>query len=249
MWSDPDAAPMRQHQREAARRRHCDRQREDLIAAARVLIPAHGLAIALGRIAVHAGLTRHAAAGLFNATSDLATELVRRAWLALTEQLAPQPGATPEQLLTRLIEAIRADAPAHLVQSALGCGATQWQRDILDHAEAILALTLTEALCHAAPHLAPAGPQLGHMVLTLARDAALAPHAPDARAEAVVITAMLGAPAAAAVSLPAPDGPAAPGELRPAPTHLRLVPRSDDRTRRRLSPRRPRVHDPPAGSA
>jgi hypothetical protein len=79
MWTETNSPLARQHQRQAARRRLRDSQREDLIAAARVLIPLHGLGISLGRIAVHAGLTRHAALALFNATTDLATVMVRAA--------------------------------------------------------------------------------------------------------------------------------------------------------------------------
>jgi hypothetical protein len=252
MWHDPDAALARQHQREAARRRRRNRQREDLVAAARVLLPEHGLALALGRIAVHAGLTRHAAQALFNATTDLATELVRSALFALLEHMAPQPGAPPEQVLARLIAAIRADAPAHLIHAALACGAAGWQRAILTHAEGLLALTLTEALGHAAgPASLEAGQRLGHRVLALARAAALSPQCADVGAEAARLAAMLGRMAAPIAATAAPTRtrrrPAPPCRQPAEPPRPAADIRADAAPPASHTP--PRVHDPPGRTA
>ncbi len=228
---NPDLSPTQR--REAARRRQRNRQREDLIAAARVLIPEHGLGLPLGRIAVHAGLSRHAAAALFNATTDLAVELVRRAWLLLIETLVPEPDARPaEKILARLIDAIRADAPAHRIHAALCFGLAAWQRETLAHIDALLALVVGEALGPALPPDAAAG--LGRRVLALARAAALDPGAGDAPAEAARLATML-APLLVAPPLVGPPlvGPPLVGPLLPE------APAPDTLTSARSAPRLP----------
>jgi hypothetical protein len=252
MCADPETALARHHQRQAAHRRRQNSQRDDLFAAARVLIPEHGLAIALGRIAVFAGLSRHAAQGLFNATTDLATALVRLAFLALIETVAAPEAATAEHFVARLIVAIRADAPAHRIHQALACGAAAWQRETIAAAEHLLVLTIAECLTAVCPDL-PAEAGLARRVLALARQAALAPDAPDAQAEAAVIAGMLAAslarPAAAAVDANAAPVPPAPPATAVRPTQ-RLAPGTGCPAYARPAPNPPRhAHDPPTCAA
>jgi hypothetical protein len=243
------AAEARHHHREAARRRLRNRQREDLIASARVLIPEHGLAVPLARIAVHAGVTRHAAAGLFNATTDLATELVRRAWLALIEAAAAPDVATPDTFVSRLIAAIRADAPAHRIHRALACGAANWQRETIEATEALLAHALGAALSELSPGTAADdAPALGRRLLALARDAALAPDLSDADAEAAAIVAFL-----APHPIPAAVDGARIRQRRPsaAPRGIAARPSAAGPLSRQpeLPAALPRVHDPPRRAA
>ncbi|WP_048860592.1 hypothetical protein, partial [Acidisphaera rubrifaciens] len=66
MRYDPYDAEERRERRETERARLRAAQREELLAAARVMLPEYGLALPLGRLAVEAGVARTAAATLFD---------------------------------------------------------------------------------------------------------------------------------------------------------------------------------------
>jgi hypothetical protein len=256
MWDEPDNALARRRRHHEARRRWQESQRRDLLEAARVLILEHGLRVQVAHIAVHAGLPRHAGTAMFNTTAAVATELVRRALYALMEAIAPTPDSTPQDYIAGLIRAIRADAAAHRIQAALSCGTELWQRETIDHAEYLLAFSVTQGLQEtwpaiAAHDLAP----MGRRVLALARQAALAPGAPDEAAEAAFITAMIAAGLGHATSQAAAQAPARPRPaVKPPRPRLRLRKRVHPRTRPsapapphvpRQAPRKISVHDPP----
>ncbi|WP_048860577.1 hypothetical protein, partial [Acidisphaera rubrifaciens] len=142
---DPARAFRRRRQRlEEARARWEGEQRDMLIAAARMLLPDHGLALPLGRIAVQAGLPPSTARRLFNSTVDLAATMVHQAWMRLVEATAE--GETAEAMLAHLILAMRADRALQRIHAALACGAAPWQRQTIDGAEAGLALAVGMAL-------------------------------------------------------------------------------------------------------
>jgi len=256
MWDELDNALARRRRLLEARRRWQASQCRDLLDAARVLILEHGLRVPLGHIAVHAGLPRQAARAMFNSTAAVATELVRRALYALMEAIAPTPDSTPQDFIAGLIRAIRADAAAHRIQAALSCGTERWQRETIDHAEYLLAFSVTQGLQETWPELAAQDlAPMGGRVLALARQAALANAAPDAGAEAAFIIAMIAAGLGHATAASRP-----PARPRPAakPPRLRLRKRFHPRIRRAapMPPRVPRpapvpakVHDPPAARA
>lgn len=199
---DPARAFRRRRQKlEAARCRWEAEQREVLIAAARTLLPDHGLALPIGRIAVQAGLPVATARRLFNSTVDLAATMVHHAWMRLIECTAE--GDTAEAMLTRLILEMRTDRALQRIHAALTCGAPLWQRQNIDTAEAGLALAVGIALHDRVPSLArlPAD-ALGQQALALLRVAVLVRPAADARVEARTIAAMLDA---AALAAPAPE--------------------------------------------
>ncbi len=221
MSTDPHAAFERQRQLQAAYRRRQNSQREDLREAARLLIPDHGMAVTLAQLAVQAGLSRRVAAGLVLGVADLAVDLVCRAWHALIEATAPTPGATPTDFLVRLIECLRADAPAHRVWQAIQCGLPPRHRDTIAAGESLLNLAIAEGLRDICPALPAASATLGGRVLALARNAAYDPAQPDSRAEAAVIASLLPQLAARPDAAPAPS----PVPLRPAePTSLAAPP-------------------------
>jgi len=192
MDTDPEAAYERRQHREAARRRRDESRREDLCHAASRMIPDHGLAVRLGQIAVVAGLSRQVAAGLYASVADLAVDVVCRAWRALIEITAPTPDMTTEDFLARLIQALRADKAAHQVWQTIQCGLLPRNRRTMDDAEAFLAMAIGQALREIRPDIPHhAATEVGDRVLSLARHAAYAASAPDPRAEAVLIAALL----------------------------------------------------------
>jgi WAS/WASL-interacting protein len=231
------AALQRHAAREALRRRRQQAQRDDLLEAARALLPDHGLTLSYPRFAVEANVPRHTAAGLYNGTGDLAAAFVRREIYRLIEQTAPTKGASPADFLTQLIEAMRAAPEPHRVLRAMECGLPPRLLAAARETDVLLARAVGIGLSevwpapppHAAPapppravpappphavpappaHAAPAPPahaapaipphaaeDIGRRALALLREAACAPHAPPARAEAALIVEML-APAVA----------------------------------------------------
>jgi hypothetical protein len=246
MWDAQDTAYALQQRLQQTRRHRRASQREDLFHAARILIPEHGIAIALARIAVHAGLSRHAAAALFNATSDLATELVRRAWHALIEATAPTADTTPAQFLAGLIRALRDDPAVHRIHQTLACGTPAWQRTTIAEAETLLARGVAQGLRDTWPDRgADIGETLGRRVLVLLRDAAFAPHAPNPDAEAALITAV--AAATLAYDSPNTAAPARlPPTLRPPAPVAPVAPVAGSAARIAAAGLPPQtVHDPP----
>jgi hypothetical protein len=175
---------------------------------------------------------------------------------ALMEAIAPTPDSTPQDFIAGLIRAIRADAAAHRIQAALCCGTERWQRETIDHAEYLLAFSVTQGLQETWPALdAHDLALMGGRVLALARQAALADAAPDAGAEAAFIIAMIAAGLGHARAASRP-----PALARPVakPPRVRLRKRFHPRIRRAapMPPRVPRpapvpvkVHDPPAARA
>lgn len=147
MRYDPYDADERRERREAERARLRGVQREELIAAARVMLPEHGLALPLGRLAVEAGVARTTAAALFDNSGAVAAALVQAALLRLTEAVSPAPGLAAT--VARLIMALRAEAPALRIRAAFACGTPRYHRDRLAHAEQLLALAVAESLCAA----------------------------------------------------------------------------------------------------
>jgi hypothetical protein len=256
MTTDPYAAFERQRQREAAHRRRQQSQREDLREAARLLIPDHGMSVTLAQLAVQARISRHVAAGLVLGVADLAVDLVCRAWHAMIEATAPTPGATPEHFLARLIECLRAEAPAHRVWQAIHCGLPPRHQESLAAAEALLDLATGEGLRELCPDLPGHSATLGGRVLALARHAAYHPARPDSRAEAAVIAALLPLLAAQPAAAPAPPAahasppeptechhPARPGRSPATPPPAATPPPPA------WAIPRPRGQDPPARAA
>jgi len=227
MSPDPEAAYERRQQREAARRRREESRRDDLRHAASQMIPDHGLAITLGQIGALARVSRQVATALYPSVAELAVELVCRAWRALIETTAPTPDMTTEDFLARLIQALRANQDAHRVWQTIHSGLQRRNRLTLADAETFLAMAIGEALREIRPDIPQhAATEVGDRVLSLARHSAYAKSAPDPRAEAALIAALLPhfytasaeatAPAAAADAVAAPRAEIPPAEA-PAP--------------------------------
>jgi hypothetical protein len=244
MDTDPEAAYERRRQREAAHQRRQESRRDDLRHAASVLIPDQGLSVTLTQLAAQARVSRGVAVGLYPSVASVAVDLVCRTWRKLIETTAPTPETTPEDLLARLIEALRAGKAAHRVWQAIQCGLQPHLQRTLAEAEAFLALCIGEALreiCPAIPR--EAATEVGDRVLSLARHAAYAASAPDPRAEAVLIADLLprfyktSAAVAEAVAVPtmaAPRAEIAPTKVPalPAWTLPRPLPNGHDPPRR-----------------
>jgi len=219
------AALQRQAARDALRRRRQQTQRDDLLEAARALLPDHGLALPLPRFAVHANVPRYTAAGLYNGTGELAAAYVTRAIYHLIERTAPADGASPADFLAHLIEAMRAAPEPHRVIRAMECGQTPRLLAAAREADLLLARAVGMGLAEVWPanpsQPAPAIPpeateDIGHRALALLHAAARAPHAPPARAEAALIVEML-APVIASRAAQAVTDAAAPDAPRPEP--------------------------------
>jgi hypothetical protein len=192
MKTDPEAAYERQQHRERLRRRREESRRQDLCHAASRMIPDHGLAITLGQIACLARVSRLVAAALYPSVADLAVDVVCRAWRALIEITAPTPDMTTEDFLARLIHALRADTATHRVWQTIHSGLQSRTQRTMAEAEAFLTMCIGQALREIRPDIpAAATTEVGDRVLSLARHAAYAPSAPDPRAEAALIAALL----------------------------------------------------------
>ncbi|WP_048860809.1 hypothetical protein, partial [Acidisphaera rubrifaciens] len=136
----------RQKRREDRAARLRAEQMEMLLASARTLIPDHGIAVPLARVAVHAGVPRRVAAALVSTTVDLAVALVCTSLRALIDTTAPCASDTPAEYAARLVRAVHGDAPAHRIHWALTCGLPGWQRAEVDAAADFLALALGATL-------------------------------------------------------------------------------------------------------
>lgn len=216
-YDDIDTLERQKRREERAARLRAE-QMAMLLASARTLIPDHGIAMPLSRVAVHAGVPRRAAAALVSTTADLAVALVCAALRALIETTAPCVSDTPAEYAARLVRAVHADAPAHRIHWALTCGLPGWQRAEVDATADFLAFALGSALfeLRAGPGACdPAAARLaGTRLLALARAAALGPAMPDARAEGTALVAMLDA---ALPDAALPDAPLTVAPLTDAP--------------------------------
>jgi hypothetical protein len=217
------AALQRQAARDALRRRRQQTQRDDLLEAAHALLPDQGLALPFPKFAVHANVPRTIAAGLYNGTAELAAAYVTREIYRLIERTAPADGASPIDFLAHLIDSMRANPQPHRVLRAMECGLTPRLLATAHEADLILAravgLGLSEVWpanpSHAAPAIPPqATEDIGRRALALLREAARAPHAPPARAEAELIVEML-APVIASRAAQAITNAAAPDAPQP----------------------------------
>lgn len=230
---------------DTARQRLRATRREALLEAARVLLPDHGIAYPLARIAVHAGLPRAAASSLFNATTDVATELVCRDWAALTAEIMPgeahADAATAEAAtayVAWLIGRLRAYRRTQIIRDGLSCGAAGWQIQRIEDAEATLARTIGRALLGqaaaglSADAVAGAALSLGRLTLALCGVVVRRASRVDAVAEARIIVAMLAPTVAILLAPPVPapvsaaarpkvPAPAVPAPAVPAPMATR----------------------------
>lgn len=229
---------------DTARQRLRATRREALLEAARVLLPDHGIAYPLARIAVHAGLPRAAASSLFNATTDVATELVCRDWAALAEIMpgeAHADAATAEAAtayVARLIGRLRAYRRTQIIRDGLSCGAAGWQIQRMEDVEATLARTVGRALLGqaaaglSADAAAGAALSLGRLTLALCGVVVRRASRVDAVAEARIIVAMLAPTVAILLAPPVPapvsaaarpkvPAPAVPAPAVPAPMATR----------------------------
>ncbi|WP_048861776.1 hypothetical protein, partial [Acidisphaera rubrifaciens] len=93
MHDDRDEREARRRRREAQERRLDEERIDMLLAAARTLVPDLGVEVPLSRLAVHAGLSRRAAAALFDTTAEVAAALVRATWRRLAEVMADPAAA------------------------------------------------------------------------------------------------------------------------------------------------------------
>jgi len=210
------AALQRQAARDAMRRRRQQTQRDDLLEAARALLPDHGLALPYPQFAVEANVPRHAAAGLYNGTGDLAAAYVRREVYRLIERTAPAEGASPADFLAHLIEAMRAAPEPHRVLRAMECGLPPRLLAAARETDILLARAVGVGLREVWPEIpAHAAEDIGRRALALVRDAACQPHAPPARAEAALIVAMVAPAVAARAAEPAMDAAPAPDAPQP----------------------------------
>lgn len=201
-------------------------RREQLAAAACLLMPDHGIGVPVARLAVQAGMPVRAARAIYNAGADVALDAVRVAWHDVIDRSAPVPGDRPAEFVARVIHALRMVRGAERIAQAMVCGALHWQREAVAEAEAFLAFALGGGL---GDTLAPAGPVLpaagfaavGAPLLALARLAAADTRPVDAaaaRIAAMLLPAIDAAIAEAAAAPPAPAPAPCPADAPDAPS-------------------------------